>query len=639
MRCPIGEDHYFFIHAKELGFQPYCHTGVLCDHYDHTTDTFYPGEKIVRQKVSEKLKQEGRQDVINAVKKSEQDPTKKTVIFYNRGAPFAGDELERRGVGGSESDIIYLAKEFYRQGNYNVRVYCDCLRPARYDGVWYKHHKHFTTDLADLNGVDLLIVSRTQDLLDSVPDLKEKYKIKHLVLWAHDMGIDPQWEGFEKVASKYDKVVMLSEDHKQDLLLRFPGLKADFAIIGDAVDHTLYEPKLKKIKGRCFYSSTPFRGLDILIEVWPKILQKVPHATLHIFSSIKTYGEHFDDSPWDHLYVGAKTTPGIKLHGSVPKKRLAREQMQSQLLLYPNTFRETYCITAAESQTAGTPVITTKLGALPETVKEGCGVLIDGEPYSEEYKQKFIDAAVELLTNNKQWNKMHKECLKHDFSWRSRIKEWIQLFFPNIQPKQDNSNQAQTFEGIKGKTDVLRDELFKKVITKCSEPLSSALNYGYDERKFNYFKQFINPKLKQKILIVNCGLGALPRFLNKYYPETEIWGTDRSLVALDYCRASNKKIFFANHPIDNPEFEPGYFDIIILDNAFQGFDLPKLFKQLDKVRKPQCVYVVAELMKTKEWSKIAAQIKSFGGELTAYTNYPGPHGPERLAYASWYSEP
>lgn len=606
MRCPIGEDHYFFIKAKELGYQAWCDTGLLCDHYDHKRDKIFPGDKVVREIVSKKLKSEGREDVIKAVETSIQDPNKKTIIFYNE-ATFSGDELERRGVGGAETCIIHLAREFYKQGH-NVRIYSDCLRPARYNGVWYIHYKEFENDVRSLmHGVDLLIVSRQHKFVLANPNFKPKQKI----LWAHDMAEDPIWDEFNVTAPLYDKVVMLSEFHKKELLLRFPNIesKTDFVVIGNGVDPNLYKDKLPKVKGRCIYSSTPFRGLDVLLEMWPKIRKRVPHAELYIFSSIKVYGEQYDDSPWDHLFTAAKQMEGVVYHGGIPQHRLAQEQMKSELLLYPNTFKETYCITAAECQTAGTPVITTKLGALPETVKRGCGVLIGTDPHMIVYQQRFINVVVELLTDDKKLDSMRQECLKHDFSWTKRAKQWLNLFsFGNervecegevnptnslISAKQDPSlseiNEAldavkvaeeikESDKAIIGDTDKERDEHFKELLEL---PENIELLFNYDEKRYNLFKQFISQDYK--VLVANCGLGELPRFLHSLFPKTEIWGTDKSLVALDYCRQSNKKILFANHPVENHDFESNYFNVIFVEDFNLIIHKPEFLKQINNI--------------------------------------------------------
>ncbi|MFH1860043.1 MAG: class I SAM-dependent methyltransferase, partial [bacterium] len=104
-----------------------------------------------------------------------------------------------------------------------------------------------------------------------------------------------------------------------------------------------------------------------------------------------------------------------------------------------------------------------------------------------------------------------------------------------------------------------------------------------------FFKQFISQDYK--VLVVNCGLGELPRFLKKVLPKAEIWATEESLFALDYCRQTNKKIYFANHPVDNPEFEPEYFDIIFVENFNEIKDKEGFMKQMGWVRAPRSIMV------------------------------------------------
>jgi glycosyltransferase involved in cell wall biosynthesis len=52
-----------------------------------------------------------------------------------------------------------------------------------------------------------------------------------------------------------------------------------------------------------------------------------------------------------------------------------------------------------ESLANGCWIVTSSLGALPEQVQDNKnGFLISGNPYSKEYKEKFIEKSVESLT-------------------------------------------------------------------------------------------------------------------------------------------------------------------------------------------------------------------------------------------------
>ena len=118
----------------------------------------------------------------------------------------------------------------------------------------------------------------------------------------------------------------------------------------------------------------------------------------------------------------------VFVHGPLPQKELAGEMSDAFLYLYPNTFGETSCISVMESMSLGVPVITSRKGALPETVHEGCGILIDGDPYAEEYRRKFIESTVTAATDRVLWKKMHETCLEQDYTWKSVVDQWEKLF-------------------------------------------------------------------------------------------------------------------------------------------------------------------------------------------------------------------
>jgi glycosyltransferase involved in cell wall biosynthesis len=115
-----------------------------------------------------------------------------------------------------------------------------------------------------------------------------------------------------------------------------------------------------------YYGSTPFRGLDQLLQKWPVIHNNIPGSKLHIFSSMKIYNLE-DPQEYKKMYRVARNMPGVHYHGAVGQAVIRDTIRHCRGLAYPCTFPETSCITAMEAMASGCAVVGTAIGALPET--------------------------------------------------------------------------------------------------------------------------------------------------------------------------------------------------------------------------------------------------------------------------------
>ena len=92
------------------------------------------------------------------------------------------------------------------------------------------------------------------------------------------------------------------------------------------------------------------------------------------------------------------------------------------------------CLTTYESQLAGTPVITTDMGALSTTVNRNNNFLLQGSPYSKIYQNKFIDTAVELMVNSKEtlkdYQNKNRICMMNTkCDWKDIAEQWKYLIW------------------------------------------------------------------------------------------------------------------------------------------------------------------------------------------------------------------
>jgi len=191
------------------------------------------------------------------------------------------------------------------------------------------------------------------------------------------------------------------------------------------------EPKLKRKnnKIKVCYTSTPWRGLDILLDSWNKLRPK--DAELHIFSGTKIYGKEFynaSDEIHSHLYTKCEDIPGVVYRDNIPNEELRKELPSFDILAYPSTFEETSCISVIEAISAGLRVVCSSLGALPETT-EGWARMYPGmmdrnlhvNTFADILRQE-IDAVKEGVYDEQ--SKLQTEVYAPAWSWDERIYDW-----------------------------------------------------------------------------------------------------------------------------------------------------------------------------------------------------------------------
>lgn len=196
-----------------------------------------------------------------------------------------------------------------------------------------------------------------------------------------------------------------------------------------------FESPIEKIK--ICYTSTPWRGLDVLLSAWEQLQPE--NCELHVFSSTKIYGEDFatkSEENYIDLYEKAKSLPGVVYRGSVINEDLLKELPSFHLMAYPCTFEETSCIAVIEALSSGLRVVTPNIGALPETT-EGWARMYPFLANKEFHAIKFSKILHEEINKIKSGElvtqlKLQKEVYYSKWSWDQRIKEWIDFLDTSI---------------------------------------------------------------------------------------------------------------------------------------------------------------------------------------------------------------
>lgn len=343
-------------------------------------------------------------------------------------------------LGGSESAMCYLAVSLAKRGH-RVILFGRKKEQFKLMGVDHLPDSALVTR-ANID-LDFLVIQNTP--FYSWPLKKYLQPKTKLIFWTQHASDQPAVSCLRErlFIDIYDAFIYVSLWQKQDYEKSFPAvIEKKSAILRNAISPAFENLfSTKNFKKKLFppvlaYTSTPFRGLDILITIFPYLKKDYPNITLNVYSSLKVYQNMFQENLFIDLYNRCKNTAGVNYLGSVSQKELAKELKNATILSYSNTFPETSCISAMEAMAAGCIVVTTNLGALLETTA-GFGYLVDIGVNANMFCDLFFKKLVEILKKlfNKKEKKLLEEKLRHqvdfvnkNYIWSKRAKEWENFF-------------------------------------------------------------------------------------------------------------------------------------------------------------------------------------------------------------------
>jgi predicted O-linked N-acetylglucosamine transferase (SPINDLY family) len=345
-----------------------------------------------------------------------------------------------RPLGGSQSALCYLAVALARRGH-QVTVLSDTSRPRDVHGVRCLSCRQVPPALWT-QACDVVVA------LNGPAELPGQLR-PHLnpaslrVLWTQHAVDQPAMFALQEegVRREWDLIVCVS-DWQRTTMIRHYHLNPDqVVVLGNAMAPTfegLFRDgdelaQAKASRPVLAYTSTPFRGLEVLLATFPEVRRRSPDLELHVYSSMKVYQQDEGADPYRCLYERCRRTPGVRYFGAVAQPELAAALKAVSILSYPNTFAETSCIAVMEALAAGLLVVTSDRGALPETTR-GFGVLVPagdpagGEPgFAHRYLARLSAvlqerAADPLAFAARRWEQVR--AVNEHCTWRVRARQW-----------------------------------------------------------------------------------------------------------------------------------------------------------------------------------------------------------------------
>jgi glycosyltransferase involved in cell wall biosynthesis/2-polyprenyl-3-methyl-5-hydroxy-6-metoxy-1,4-benzoquinol methylase len=339
---------------------------------------------------------------------------KKTIGLVTSGLSFNGNTINEKALGGSESAMIYIARELAALRN-EVTVYCPCDIPGIYDNVEYRSLDMYLID--EKSQFDVLVVSRFTDFLAVPLDTKMN------ILWCHDIDST----NFRDAIGVADRVFCLSDYHRQLFVDNYSIEPINYIWkTSNGFDETIETPfvPFEQKKNNYIYASRPERGLKLLLEkIWPEIVEKNPDAVLNICGYDHDIGIPEDVKKiYDEIDELLDYSTNVKTVKHLPKSEYYQLLSNCAYMVYPTDFPEISCINAIEAQRNGCLIISSDKFALSETVKTD--TLVKEEYGSKEYIAKFLNLLDEYTEDKYEQEVAKGKELINRYSWKTVAKSW-----------------------------------------------------------------------------------------------------------------------------------------------------------------------------------------------------------------------
>ena len=352
---------------------------------------------------------------------------KKSMAIFCADGPLGiwGPWSLKEGIGGSEEAVIRLSIELEKLG-WKVTVFATPgERAGIYDNVDWRQFWEFNPN----DEFDVLVGWRNPGMFDTEFTARKKY------LWMHD--VMPQNEFFEERLDNLDKVIVLSQ-YQRELFSNIPDDKIFLSTNGITPEDFDIDPP-ERDPHKVIYMSSHVRGLELLYDMWPKVKEAVPDATLDIYygwdSFIAIQGDNPERMMWrERMLKWERELDGVTDHGKVSQPEIVKQIYSSGVWAYPCPFPEISCITAMKAQAGGAVPVSSDFAALDETVQFGTKVHMKAQDedtpvgrWDKSETAKFQQALIDMLKDPKRQEIIRRKMMpatRDNCSWKKVSEQW-----------------------------------------------------------------------------------------------------------------------------------------------------------------------------------------------------------------------
>lgn len=317
--------------------------------------------------------------------------------------------LKVQALGGTEASVIRIAEGLGSLGA-RVAVMQHCLSvPLMGENAYYLPLKM----IDDIKCHNFVSLRGTHGL--------EKFPKARKFSWHEDLPGET-FQTMLPAFMQHDVTVIAASDwHRQELdgVLIKELIKTETPIdkkprivrIYNPVEDHLFVPKhidVKYDRNKLCWVASPHKGIAEAIDIFKKLVDVSGNKDFRLYTFNPGYMMHANDGSFQNRFLVDA--------GAVPCKELWQHVSESLCLFYPTEFQETFGNIAAEANAVHTPVLTSKIAALAETVSSD----------KQFVRRNDADAVIEKVMA---WHRGERPQVWGNDSFRLTevLKDWVRL--------------------------------------------------------------------------------------------------------------------------------------------------------------------------------------------------------------------
>lgn len=261
----------------------------------------------------------------------------------------------------------------------------------------------------------------------------EEDKIR--VYWLHDLPEDPETNHLKKSESRdrFHKMVFCG-NWQYTRYRDYLGVPHnDTCTVLETAITPIDQSTIVKSKDevRLTYTSTPQRGLEILVPVFVELAKKYDNIVLDVFSSFNIYGWAESDKPFEPLFDICRNHPKINYHGNQPNEVVREALAKAHIHAYPSIWQECNSRSVIEAMSAGLLCVHPNFAGLPDTAG-GLNFMYQWNNDTAKHAQIFynsLENAIQTVNEDdlQQYLKLVKIYADSRYNWGKVAAQWTDM--------------------------------------------------------------------------------------------------------------------------------------------------------------------------------------------------------------------